>query len=51
VLGCDAVNITVFRGYQRVLYKGYVWFNKPPYHYEREIELHTDRVLCLWYDR
>lgn len=42
--------VTVYRSYQRVLFKGYVWFDTPPYHRECEIELHTDHILYRWDD-
>ncbi len=43
--------VTVFRSFQRVLFKGYVWFDREPYHWECEIELHTDEISYMWNER
>ena len=40
--------VTTYRSYQRMLFKGYVWFDTKPYHMECEIELHTDRIFYRW---
>lgn len=42
--------VTTFRGYQRILFKGYVWFDTAPYHMECEVEIHTDNVSYMWND-
>lgn len=42
--------VTTFRSYQRILFKGYVWFDVEPYHMECEIELHTDKITYMWND-
>lgn len=43
--------VTVYRGFQRILFKGYVWFDVKPYHRECEIELHTDCISYMWNER
>lgn len=43
--------VTVYRSYQHMLFKGYVWFDKKPYNMECEIELHTDCISYLWNER
>lgn len=40
--------VTTFRSFQRILLKGYVWFEVEPYHMECEIELHTDEITYMW---
>ena len=55
----DAVNsgdfefefVTVYRAYEHVLFKGYVWLDTRPYHMECEIELHTDEIAYHWNER
>ena len=37
-----------YQGYQSVLYKCYVWFDRTPYHYECEMILHTEKMICRW---
>ena len=43
--------VTVYRSYQHMLFKGYVWFDKKTYNMECEIELHTDCISYLWNER
>lgn len=40
--------INVLKGYHRILFRGWVWFDEEPYHSECEIELHTDDILFFW---
>ncbi len=40
--------VSTYRSYQHILFKGYVWFETPPYHMECEIELHTDKIFYSW---
>ena len=42
--------VNTYNGYQCILFKGYVWFDKKPYHRECEIELHTDQITYMWND-
>lgn len=39
-----------FQTYQRVVYRGYVWFDKIMYYMymECEIKLHTDQITYRW---
>lgn len=37
--------VTVYRSYQFVLFKGYLWSDKKPYNTEYEIEIHTDEII------
>lgn len=43
--------VTTYRSYQRILFKGYAWFDTAPYHMECEIELHTDKIFYSWNER
>ncbi|MBQ2691919.1 MAG: hypothetical protein IJF53_07160 [Clostridia bacterium] len=43
--------VTSYRSYQHILFKGYVWFDTPPYHMECEAELHTDKIFYSWTER
>lgn len=43
--------VTAYRSYQHILFKGYVWFDKAPYHMECEIELHTDKIFYRWNEK
>ncbi len=43
--------VTTYRSYQHILFKGYVWFDREPYHMECEIELHTDDIFYSWTDK
>ena len=36
--------VTTYRAYQYILFKGYIWQDKKPYHKECEIEIHTDEI-------
>lgn len=40
--------VTTYKSFQRILLKGYVWFDKEPYYMECDIELHTDRISYMW---
>ena len=37
-----------YQGYQSILYKCCVWFDRAPYHYECEIIMHTENMICRW---
>ena len=43
--------VSTYRRYQHILFKGYVWLEKAPYHMECEIELHTDKIFYRWNER
>lgn len=40
--------ITRYKGYQSVLYKCWLWFDRKPYHRECEITLQTDGASFNW---
>lgn len=55
----DAINsgryqfefVSTYLGYESLLFRGYVWFKKRPYHKECEIEFRTDDVKFFWNDK
>ena len=40
--------VTQYKGFQSILHKGYIWFDKKPYHRECEIILPTDCAVYRW---
>ncbi|MDO5559862.1 MAG: hypothetical protein Q4F95_09725 [Oscillospiraceae bacterium] len=47
--------IKQYKSFQSFLFKCWVWFEKPPYHYECEVILHSEKAVYKWnqlrYDR
>ena len=41
---CEFEFVTTYRAYGEILFRGYLWFDKKPYHIACEIELHTDEI-------
>ena len=51
VKGFEYEFVTTYRSYQHILFKGYVWFDREPYHMECEIELHIDEISYMWNEK
>lgn len=46
--GLEYEFVTMYTGYERLLFKGCLWSKKRPYHKECEIEIRTDGVKYFW---
>ena len=43
--------VYTFRAYQYILFKGYIWQDKKPWHRECEVEIRTDEITYSWTDK